>query len=437
MSRSLSQRATLQNAAEKGAIAPVRMLKNATDLNIPTSAGVGLYVVGTTSTGVFLIQNTILRWSPDRGTSLYNAGFPASTTNCQIIYEWNGYVYGVFTDSGDSLNKIYRAVSPTTSVPTLSWSAALQTLTTGANASAPSITATANALMVSEQGDPLIAAVKTAHIWRTTDGTTFTAAKTLGPTYRHFHCVAADPFNPGQVWATSGDNVDNCFHLSTDHGATWTDITTSMTFQSVQISFTRDNIFFAPDALGQAPMYVMDRATKTLKIGAFGSYRQLRVMDEGVYTFGNTTNASTTFNTGDPVFSSADVGRKITGPGIPNGTTIAAYTSTTQVTLSVAATATASNIKFIIDRAERPFAVAFVGAVDPATGIYYGVTNNEVGGWNANSGTYARPIMFMVPYPGGPVVALGDLGPRISPAVFISQGYVWFGTHYRPLITLP
>jgi hypothetical protein len=209
-----------------------------------------------------------------------------------------------------------------------------------------------------------------------------------------------------------------------------------MAFQSVQISFTADKIYLAPDALGQAPLYIMDRATKAIKVGSYGSYRQLRIIDEGVYACGNTTSASTTFNTSDPVFSSADIGRKITGPGIPNGTTITAYTGTKQVTLSAAATATASNIKFIIDRAERPNGVAFVGAVDPATGIYYGVANNEVGGWNANSGVYARPLMFMVPYPGGPVIGLGELSQYSSPAVFISQGYVWYGGHYRALNSL-
>jgi hypothetical protein len=418
-----------------GNFAPIRKLANATDLNGVSFAGTNLSIVGVTSTGVFLKQGTILRWSPNKGTSIYNATYPTSTSNAQYLYEWKGYVYGVFNDDTDSLQKVYRAISPTITVPAMVWSGPLMTLTTGANASAPSITATDTALVICEQGDPVVATVKSAKLWRTLDGTTFTAVKTLPSNYRHFHCVAADPFNPGHIWATSGDNVDNCFHKSTDHGATWTDITTSMTFQSVQISFTKDLIYLAPDALGQAAVYIMDRFTNKIEVGSFASYRQLRIVEEGVYYFGN-TDSTATFTTGDPVFSTADIGRKITGPGIPNGATITGFNSNVSVTLSAPATATATNIKFAIQRQERPYQVAFTGLVDPNTGIYYGVANAEIGGWTANSGTYARPVLFMVPYPGGPVVGLGELSTRISPALFFAQGDVWFGANYRPLISL-
>lgn len=52
-----------------------------------------------------------------------------------------------------------------------------------------------------------------------------------------------------------------------------------------------------------------------------------------------TTLSSTTITAASGTFSSADVGNTITGTGIPAGTTIATYTSSTTVVLSAAATA--------------------------------------------------------------------------------------------------
>jgi len=417
------------------AVAPKRFPATADAFNAPARVSPGLIAIGVTTSdpGTFLVQSgTILRWSPNFGTNLNNATIPTNTGEFQFVYEWNGYVYLIAKDWGDNLYKVYRAISPTVADPTLEWSAALMTLTAGANASAPSITATANALVICEQGDPLVGGVKTANIWRTTNGTTFTAVKTLSSAYRHFHCVAADPYNPGHIWATSGDNVNNCFHKSTDHGATWTDIAIPMAWQTVQISFTADLIYLAPDAVGIAPLYVMDRNTLAIKVGSYDSHRNVRVMEPGAYSSGN-PNTSTTYGTTEPVFVSTDVGRRITGTHIPAGTTIATFSNSKQVTLSAATVGTTTNAVFTIERPERPRSVAFLGAVDPATGIYYGVTNNDLGG---STGVYGRPIMFMVPFPGGPVITLGDLVDAASPAVFINQGRVWFGSYCRPLITL-
>lgn len=52
-----------------------------------------------------------------------------------------------------------------------------------------------------------------------------------------------------------------------------------------------------------------------------------------------TTNISTTVTGPTGTFSSSDVGSSITGTGIPGGATISAFTSSTQVTISAAATA--------------------------------------------------------------------------------------------------
>lgn len=55
-----------------------------------------------------------------------------------------------------------------------------------------------------------------------------------------------------------------------------------------------------------------------------------------------TTSASTTITAATATFESADVGHSITGSGIPAGTTIATFVSATEVTMSQAATASAT-----------------------------------------------------------------------------------------------
>jgi len=64
---------------------------------------------------------------------------------------------------------------------------------------------------------------------------------------------------------------------------------------------------------------------------------------------GATTNASTTFTSATAAFTAGDVGKTITGAGIPSGTTIASVTNGTTVVLSNAASATASGVATTID----------------------------------------------------------------------------------------
>ncbi len=65
-------------------------------------------------------------------------------------------------------------------------------------------------------------------------------------------------------------------------------------------------------------------------------------------TDGVTTNTSTSITSATAAFGAGDVGRPISGTGIPANTTIAAVTSATAATLSAAATATGTNITFTI-----------------------------------------------------------------------------------------
>lgn len=63
------------------------------------------------------------------------------------------------------------------------------------------------------------------------------------------------------------------------------------------------------------------------------------------FTDGATTNASATLTSATgAAFTLADIGRPVSGSGIPAGTTIAGWTSTTSVTLSANASATATGV---------------------------------------------------------------------------------------------
>lgn len=65
-------------------------------------------------------------------------------------------------------------------------------------------------------------------------------------------------------------------------------------------------------------------------------------------TDGVTTNASTAITSATAAFSVDDIGKPISGTGIPAATTIAAVTSTTAATLSANATATGTSVTFTI-----------------------------------------------------------------------------------------
>jgi hypothetical protein len=399
-------------------------------LPAPIRTAVG---VCTDDGSVFLAESgNGIRRTLDYGTHLYAVGVPSqvtTTANLSQVYEWNGYLYAIFPDSTDSnKNKLFRVAQTGYGSVYGAWSAPLLTLTSGAFGVGYSINGSSQALFVIEQGDP----VGGPTLWRSTDGVNFNAALTI-PSIRHMHCVANDPYNDGTVWLSLGDTIANPYAVSTDHGITWTRLNIDQTWQGTQISFTPDWIYVAPDpAVDTTSMYLIDRKTQTIRVGTYGHHQDLRLRNPGVYTRGVTTNASATFNDSDGPFTVNDVGRHITGAGIPNGTTITGYVSKTQVTLSANATASAT-ITYQIDRQERPLVTAFQGAVDPATGIYYGVANNDSGSVGVGAG---RPVMFMVPYPGGPVVGLGDLSTASGSGVYINTttGFVWYADNYRPLI---
>lgn len=69
-----------------------------------------------------------------------------------------------------------------------------------------------------------------------------------------------------------------------------------------------------------------------------------------LFTDGVTTSSSTTLTSASAAFTSADVGRTISGSGIPAATTISSVTNGTTIVLSAAATATATGVSITIGR---------------------------------------------------------------------------------------
>lgn len=123
--------------------------------------------------------------------------------------------------------------------------------------------------------------------------------------------------------------------------------------------------------------------------------------DARVFTDGATTNVSATLTSAaGAVFTPSDVGRTVSGAGIPAGTTILSWTSATSVTMSANATATASSVSITL------------GAY--TTTIYNGSVSGSASGypiatltrWNLMAAT--TPDLVFVNYGHNSTVAVGD-----------------------------
>ena len=69
-----------------------------------------------------------------------------------------------------------------------------------------------------------------------------------------------------------------------------------------------------------------------------------------------TTDTDETLTSATAAFVAADVGRRIVGVGIPDGTTIASVTSATEIEMSAAATVTDTGVTIVIDDTQVPTA---------------------------------------------------------------------------------
>lgn len=342
----------------------------------------------------------------------------------------------LITDQTGGYAAIYTSPAPGPS-GTCTWTLR-QNLTAGSDGLFfPCLDQDGTAVVVGEYGDPLVGGTKTPHIWRSTDGITWSVAwQTTGsgaqgaPTnYRHVHAVAPDPYEPGVWYSTFGDGPSPCMLKSTDYGATWATVSTlTADYQSVQISFDPNYVWLAADTTKSA-VWLMDRRSNALKSGAVNDHSRIAVPNPGLHPAGSwTLNGTTVTDFVNHPFHANSTNARITGNGIPAGATITAANDTS-ATISAAITQSATNQPYQIHWSEAFWADNFYGAVDPATGAYYFTTPGN--GENVNNG---RRGLFYVPYPGGSVELL-DVVPRNTNNLFIAGGYVFAGPVRRPLIS--
>lgn len=371
------------------------------------------------------------------------SGQTGGALQIQQIVRFKGNLYMQVTAVGSpNVQEVWQA-APQSGNTAYTWTRVLQ-CTPGSRTLFGNLVTDGNALLLGEYGDPVIAATKTPHIWRTTDGTTWTAAWTGSSGYRHVHNIAFDPYTANRVLATLGDGSTSVPNLlqSTDGGATWTGVTGfTNVYQSTQISFDATRVYLLSDDQDAGAFYALPRTNldpTKVQVCSDNNFRYLGLgTDNGVHKYGQAISASTVFHDfWEQPFSSQDVGVGITGTGIPAGTTIASVQSASDITLSAAATVTTNPLTYRLNRIEQINSTPLSGIVDPATGFLYCITNaNVIGGPN---GRICLLYSKGVGYPMHVLeVVLGttQYGSYYVPGIFIANGQLWYGPSTRPLLT--
>ena len=351
--------------------------------------------------------------------------------NIGKVVRFGAHVY-CLAKMDDNKNRIYRSTPPGAD---LSWTQVHETATSvgGVIGTAfnKSTWASNNYLYFVEYGDP--ASGPTA--WRSADGATWQAV--LGPVsgLRHFHAIAADPYRDGHVYLTAGDGQGKSLYRSTDRGATWTLLITDSGFQGVQISFSPDWVYVAGDS-GRVTVWVIDRDNPTSPMIASSNHHALTPVPgglpgRGVFTDAALTSGSAVLTSNTAAFTASDVGKLVRFVNVyapidaTNGIWVQSYQSATQVTLNKAATGTASNRQFYVD-GDSYYRNAFYGVVDPATGIYYCISNDSSSG-----GT--RSGLFALSHVGGRLELIENLPTQTPGELFIWNGSIWCHQARHPL----
>jgi hypothetical protein len=143
-----------------------------------------------------------------------------------------------------------------------------------------------------------------------------------------------------------------------------------------------------------------------------------------------TTIGSTTVTSASGAFTSLDRGKYIMTRNLPPRSFITTVSSGTSVVVSQAAHRATTGTAYV--SGDLYFANAFYGAVDPATGIYYGVATDASG-----PGTVLG--VFYLPKTGDQMRILdpGGIGTLpFGPSALIAGGYLWVGDLKYPLIQL-
>ena len=410
---------------------------------VPTSqAPSGAAIVG-------VFGNTLLSWSQFGLAQSENAGatwamktqpadVAASAASAMpgvaVLFKGNYYITAKKTSDG--LPGIFRA-APITGTADFSWSAALLTGAAGSGIISTALAADDQYIYWGEYGDP----TGGPSVYRSPDGTTWT--RILGPgsfAARHVHGIFTDPYNPGHVYLTCGDAGSAGYNYrSTNYGATWSPLPnglgTNQAWQSVQVSFDQDWIYFGPDTTSNFSVFRADRATLTPRWMGRQSHRYLPVptgLPSRRVTDLTTTSGSTTITSATANFTSADAGSRIRTLGqnvVPIDSYIASVTNATTAVISAKATVTGSGYTAIFG-GETWGAMGYYGAVDPTTGVYYFVSINGAAGGNVDG-------LFAV-LPDGTMTLLDILttSPDSRVTIDATNKRVYVRNFWRPLLAL-
>ena len=329
---------------------------------------------------------------------------------------------------------IYKA-TPTSGNNALTWTLVL-TATAGATTRPVCMTYDATYIYYTDYGDPSGG----PQVYRSADGDTWGSIATFAG-IRHAHAIAADPYTAGNVWLCLGDGVAFPNRYSTDYGATWNNLPglSGTHPQLTDISFTQDEVWFADDT-AYVTSVVVDKATKTWKGASLGFHGNVAHPGKMVAA---TWNAPGTIASGTPAstnvtLTGARVGHTATAtitPALPAGLSIQPHVvANDQVRVDIV-NETGSNITVnsgnavtvIVRLFGGPFApTVFYGAVDPASGVFYCVTQQQ---------TQTPDVgLFAILDKGAPPMLL-DFGPYGNYGVFISGGRVYYGNKNRAALT--
>ena len=394
------------------------------------------YVIGVDTIAGLLYLNTTSLFTSTDNITLVTRTLPAGVAAADLskVIRFGAKIYCTAKDTSGFV-KIWQSDPPGTDT---AWTAVHTTAATGNIGTAFNASAWGanDYIYCVEYGDP----VGGPSIHRSADGTTWTTV--LGPItgLRHFHAIAADPYNPGHVYATAGDGQFKQLYRSTSYGATgtWTLLITANDWQAVQISFSTEWVWFAGDT-GRNSVYVIDRANPTVPLVAASNYHALMPVPgglpgRGIFTDGALTGGSPTLTSATAAFTSSDVGKLIRFANVfaniaqQDGVWIVGYNSATSVTLNKNAGGAQTGRQFFVD-GDSFYRNAFFGAVDPTTGVYYCISNdNTVGG--------TRSGLFALTQVGGRLELLESFPSQTAGEIFFWNGSLWSHQSRHSLMTI-
>ncbi|MDE8585919.1 hypothetical protein [Arthrobacter sp. NQ4] len=388
--------------------------------------------------GRYFVINSYTLWeftSPSFAAPHKNRGAPSDVSqesmgNAKLIWFKGTYYLSALSSGRASL---WRVKDPNpTGGEAWSWSGVLKQGVDGATVMGPAFNTDGQYIYWGEYGSP----AGGPNLYRSADGLTWETCLTAPNPTNHCHGINADPYEPGHVYATFGDASQLKHMKSTNYGApgSWSELpnTNSVTWQAVQISFTRDHVYYGSDAnLAGWTAFRWSKAKSRMEslthewhyMRAVPGGRSGRTVADLTFKDGSTSMTSATAN-----FTAADVGSVIRGEhtAIVDNTIIKSVISPSTVTVSAAALADSGTTRAVI-AGDMFYGAAFYGAVDPDTEIYYCIAND-------GSSVGNTPGLFAIT-PDGGLHLLKVLPAKQEGDLHIANGYGWYGQFKWPLLS--